>query len=104
MSVGQPEAVYSLPLCLSTLLSGSGPCVGEASQPEEQTGEQAGEHRSEEDTHGTPVRGSGTGTGGWILDKRGLGGVQGWGKVGHHSRETARELDTMLGRFEIGKG
>lgn len=70
VNLNELVVIYVLPLCLSTLLSGSGPRVSEAAQPEEQAGEQTGEHRSEEDTHGTPVRGSGTGTGGWILERK----------------------------------
>lgn len=50
--------------------SGSGPCLSEAAQPEEQAREQTREHRSEEDTHGTPARGSGTRTGGRILERK----------------------------------
>lgn len=55
---------------LSTPHSGSGPCLSEAAQPEEQAREQTREHRSEEDPHGTPARGSGTRTGGRILEKK----------------------------------
>lgn len=62
--------IYFLPLCLSTPRSGSGPCLSEAAQPEEQAREQTREHRSEEDTHGTPARGSGTRTGGRILERK----------------------------------
>lgn len=50
--------------------SGSGTCITETAQSEEQDGEQTGEHWTEEDTHGTPVRGSGTGAGGWIVERR----------------------------------
>lgn len=60
---------------MSLLCSGPGPCVGEAAQPEKQAGEQTGEHRSEEDADGTPVRGSGTGTRGWILERKRSAGL-----------------------------
>lgn len=52
-----------------TLHSGFGACITEAAQPEEQDGEQAGEHWAQEDTNGAPVRGPGTGAGSWILDR-----------------------------------
>lgn len=50
--------------------SGSGACITETAQSEEQDGEQTGEYWTEEDTNGTPVRGSGAGAGSWIVEQR----------------------------------
>lgn len=49
--------------------SGSGPCVHQTPKPQEQNGEQAGEHRPEEDAHGAPAGGTGAGTGSWLLKR-----------------------------------
>lgn len=57
-------------LSLWLLHSGPSSRIGEAPKPEEQAGEQTGEHRSEEDTHGTPAGGAGTGTGSRILKRK----------------------------------
>lgn len=57
-------------LFLFTPCSGSGPRVSQAPKSQEQNGEQAGEHRPEEDAHGTPAGGAGTGTGSWVLKRK----------------------------------
>ncbi|KAK2832767.1 hypothetical protein Q5P01_016656 [Channa striata] len=57
-------------ICFIPCTVDSCPCVGETAQPEEQAGEQTGEHRFKEDTHGTPVGGPGTGTGSWIIERK----------------------------------
>lgn len=95
------SAFYSfLPMCLH---SGSGPCIGEAAQPEEQVREQTGEHWSEEDTHGTVLRGLRTGTGGWILERKRRMRCAGLGKVWVPSDEIATKNECRVS-VKTGEG
>lgn len=100
-------------LSLWPLHSGSSSCVGEAPKLEEQAGEQTGEHWSEEDTHGTPAGGAGTGTGSRILkrkrcnkvcrDREGGGVGRGVVGVGFHGREVEGEIVVKWGKERINK-
>lgn len=91
-------------LSLCPLHSGSGSRVGETPKPEEQAGEQTGEHWSEEDTHGTPAGGTGTGTGSRILKRKRCNKVcREWGGVGFHRREVEGEMVVMWGKERINK-
>lgn len=52
------------------LRSGPAPRVNQTPKPQEQNGEQVGEHRPKEDAHGTPAGGTGAGTGSWVLNRK----------------------------------
>lgn len=57
------------PVCV-LLHSGPGARLGATAQPEEQDGEQTGEHWSEEDAHGSPAGVPGPGAGGRLVERR----------------------------------
>lgn len=66
--------VLSLSIWVS---SGGDPCLAATAEPEEQGGEQAGEHRPKEDPHGSDAGGPGTGAGGGLLGQQQEGGRAG---------------------------